>query len=415
MRTDIATYLSTTVGVNRGKTKECRALDQNYGSLLFRRSGESEVRIFRSSFTNMPSIAGVACNIENENGFRKCLVAGWFSFAEGHATAGDVLVRELACEWLESAGYAYDVALAPPFEGGVDVRSVDARAYSHVVFVCGPFEQGELEATLLSRFSHCSLIGLNLSMTVPLNDWNPFDLLIERDSSVRSHPDMAFSSRQALVPVVGICLVEPHEGALDGVANAAIARLVSSRDMAIVHIDTRLDENSTGLRTAAEVESLIARMDAVITTRLHGTVLALKNGAPAIAIDPVPGGGKIRRQAQTIGWPIVFNADSLSDDTLRDALCYCLTERARTKARECAQRAVNTIEGIREAFIAALNNPDDLKRKSLTRIAAPVKSDWMTPFAQSQRTHSDENCGASRMPFTKRIECLLRLISGRRQ
>jgi exopolysaccharide biosynthesis predicted pyruvyltransferase EpsI len=66
--------------------------------------------------------------------------------------------------------------------------------------------------------------------------------------------------------------------------------------MAVIAIDTRLDENRTGLRTAGEVESLIARMDVVLTTRLHGMVLALKNGVPAIAIDSVAGGAKVRRQ-----------------------------------------------------------------------------------------------------------------------
>ena len=49
------------------------------------------------------------------------------------------------------------------------------------------------------------------------------------------------------------------------------------------------------LRTAEEVESLIARMDVVLTTRLHGLVLALKHGVPVVAIDPIAGGAKLRR------------------------------------------------------------------------------------------------------------------------
>ena len=77
--------------------------------------------------------------------------------------------------------------------------------------------------------------------------------------------------------------------------------------MAIQHervkIDTRLDTNQTGLRTPAEVESVIRKMDVVMTTRLHGLVLAIKNGVPVIAIDPVAGGAKIKRQAESIDWP----------------------------------------------------------------------------------------------------------------
>jgi hypothetical protein len=69
----------------------------------------------------------------------KILVAGWFSFEKCNATAGDLMARDLVCEWIENAGHAYDIALAPPFVGGVDWRSVEPKTYSHVVFVCGPF------------------------------------------------------------------------------------------------------------------------------------------------------------------------------------------------------------------------------------------------------------------------------------
>jgi hypothetical protein len=52
--------------------------------------------------------------------FMKILVAGWFSFEKCNATAGDLMARDLVCEWIENAGHAYDIALAPPFVGGVD-------------------------------------------------------------------------------------------------------------------------------------------------------------------------------------------------------------------------------------------------------------------------------------------------------
>jgi hypothetical protein len=341
----------------------------------------------------------------------KTLVAGWFSFTNGHATAGDLLVRDVACEWLEQVGCSYDVALAPPFQGGVDLCMVDLHVYSHIVFVCGPFERGELEAQLLSRFGHCRLIGLNLSMLLPLNEWNPFDLLIERDSSVCSHPDMAFLSRQTLVPVVGICRVEPYEGALEQVAHAAIARLVASREMAVVDIDTRLDTNCTGLRSPAEVESLIARMDVIVTTRLHGAVLALKNGVPAIAIDPIAGGAKIRRQAETIGWPVVFNADALTDDALADALAYCLTADARVQAKECAERATQMVQEMRKVFITALTNPDELNRKYLARIANPADNSWKLMLHSSDAVDLDSEPTATvGKLFKERIGGFLRFI-----
>jgi hypothetical protein len=288
----------------------------------------------------------------------RTLVTGWFSFEQMGASAGDLMARDLACAWLEQAGRTYDVALAPPFTGGVDWRTLDPGDYSHVVFVCGPFGNGEPLTGFLERFAGRRLVGLNLSMLEPLDAWNPFDLLLERDSSAASRPDLAFLSRQTRVPVVGLILIDSQpeykKRDLHQLANAAARRLVAARDMAVVPIDTRLDANSTGLRSPAQVESLVARMDAVVTTRLHGTVLALKNGVPAVAIDPVAGGAKVRRQAETVGWPVVFTADVLDDRDLSRALDFCLTEEARARARRCRDDAVRRLQAVRDEFVASL-------------------------------------------------------------
>jgi hypothetical protein len=288
----------------------------------------------------------------------KTLVTGWFSFERMGATAGDLLARDLVCQWLGRAGHTYDVALAAPFPGGVDWRAVDPKRYSHIVFVCGPFGNGWPIYEFLARFAGCRLVGINLSMVEPLAVWNPFDLLIERDSSARSRPDISFLSEQGRVPVVGVVEVHPQreyrERSTHQVANEAIHRLINSREMSVVHIDTRLDINTTGLRTPAEVESLVARMDLVVTTRLHGMVLALKNGIPAIAIDPIAGGAKIRRQAETIGWPVVFTVETLTDQALQAAFDYCLTEDAHTQAQGCCERAVQAVQAVRDEFISEL-------------------------------------------------------------
>jgi len=45
------------------------------------------------------------------------LLSGWFSFEHMGATAGDPMVRDMACDWLERAGHSYDVTLPPPFSG----------------------------------------------------------------------------------------------------------------------------------------------------------------------------------------------------------------------------------------------------------------------------------------------------------
>ncbi|MFB2938675.1 polysaccharide pyruvyl transferase family protein [Aerosakkonemataceae cyanobacterium BLCC-F154] len=290
----------------------------------------------------------------------KILVAGWFSYKKCNVTAGDLMAKDLVCEWIEGAGYPYDVALAPPLMGGVDWQLVNPDDYSHAVFVCGPFPYMNLTVDFLERFKKCRLIGIDLSMIEPVNIWNPFDVLIARDSSEQNHPDITFLSSQPKVPVVGIILVHPQqeykEKCKHEIANQAIEDLIQSREMVAVRIDTGLDPNTSNLRTAAEIDSLIGRMDLVITTRLHGTVLALKNGVPVIAIDAISGGAKVLRQTKTIGWPIVFSVDRLSAQELDRAFDYCQTEAAKQEAKECRVRAAKAVEEVREEFISSLNS-----------------------------------------------------------
>jgi hypothetical protein len=324
----------------------------------------------------------------------RTLVAGWFSFEGRGATAGDLLARDVACEWLEEAGSRYDVAHAPPFPGGVDWRKVDPQAYSRLLFVCGPFYVRrklarhlspslagalvELEPVLrrlrvdlfrrlglellVRRFAQAELIGLDVSVLGPPGAWQPFSLLWERDSSRASRPDLVFLADTRPVPVVGLILVEKqreYAAGMHGSADGALRRLVASSPMSVVSIDTRLDvPNPGGLRTPEEVESLIARMDLVLTTRLHGTVLALKNGVPAVVVDPIAGGAKVLQQAQTLGWPIVFTADGATDEALRGGYEFCRSERGRATARECRDRARELLAPLHDEFVSALAAPE---------------------------------------------------------
>jgi hypothetical protein len=290
----------------------------------------------------------------------RALVTGWFSFELMGATAGDLLARDVTCRWLERAGIDHDVALAPAFPGGVDWQAVDPRTYTHLVFVCGPLGNGEPVVELFDRFRHCRHLGLDVSMLQSLDTWNPFDALFERDSDRTHRPDISFVATEPLAPVIGVVLVhdqKEYAAARHAVANAAIERLCASRPMAVVPIDTCFDPpNATGLRTASEVEALIARMDAVITTRLHGLVLALKNGVPALAVDPIAGGAKVRRQAESVGWPAVFTADGLTDAALAERLDWCLTPAARAAADACGRAARQAVEHVGDEVVEWLRD-----------------------------------------------------------
>jgi hypothetical protein len=221
--------------------------------------------------------------------------------------------------------------------------------------------------------------------------WNPFDLLLERDSSHCVRPDITFLAREPSVPVVGVTLNRtpdvPRNKESYETANAAIQELITLQTLSPVYIDTRLDiANSSGLRSPAEIESLISRMDVVLTTRLHGMVLALKNGVPVVAVDPVPG-GKICRQAKAIGWPVVFSIDSLKIEDLQKGLDYCLTEAARQKAKECSQQAMKQLQEVRSTLIAAMDTSssstqqwgDGRRRGSWVAETVPLTSEQNKP------------------------------------
>jgi polysaccharide pyruvyl transferase len=290
----------------------------------------------------------------------KLLVAGWFSFEQMGASAGDLLARDLLCDWLGSEGYNYDIAVASPFKNGISWKSADPLDYTAVIFVCGPFGNGPPLTDFFPHFAGIPLIGINLTMLQDLKEWNPFDLLLERDSSEMSRPDLVFLAERSKVPVVGLILVHKQEEygnrGMHVAAEEALKELIDSREMAVVPIDTRLDINASGLRTSAEVESLIGRMDLVITTRLHGMVLAIKNGVPPLVVDPIGGGAKIIRQARAIKWPVVITADSLDKEKLQLALDFCLSPEGRKRTLEARNYATKSLFNMREHLLQSIES-----------------------------------------------------------
>ena len=286
---------------------------------------------------------------------RRLLVAGWFSFHEVVATVGDLLARDVACRWLDEAGVPYDVASVDFAGDGVDWRSAVAGRYSDLLFVCGPFGDRPLIAQLLERFAHCRLHGVNLTILEP-EAREPFHMLFEREGE-EPRPDIAFGARTPQVPVAGIALTpgqDEYDAGRHDHVREAVDRLVAGRDMAVVDVDTNLFPGGGRLRTPAEVESLMARTDVVVTNRLHGLVLALKSGVPAVVVDPIAGGAKVSRQAETVGWPAVLAGDSLEARELERAFDWCLTDEAREEARRCRDRAETAVGALREEFLRAI-------------------------------------------------------------
>jgi hypothetical protein len=219
---------------------------------------------------------------------------------------------------------------------------------------------------LFDAFSHCKRIGINLSMVDRLADYNPFDLLYERDSDRAARPDLVFAARVDDAPVVGLMLVHKQKeyGERGGhkEAHRLIKRVLAARGAACVPIDTCLEDNSGGLISPEQISAVIHRMDFVVTTRMHGLVMALRNGVPAVAIDAIRGGAKVLAQARSVEWPLVTTVDRLSEAWLSDALVQCSSPAIQERIKYSQSRAAESLEilrkELRQAVQAGLTNKD---------------------------------------------------------
>jgi hypothetical protein len=291
----------------------------------------------------------------------RALVIGHFS------TVGDIEALREVERQLVAASMPWDVA---PLAKGMcrfstewlDIHNVNPTHYTHLLVVCGPFWRSYyLRRRIdLDAFAHCTRIGVNLSMIENLNVYNPFDRLIGRDSDSGTRPDISFLHETPRTPVAGLCLIksqseygvrQKHDHAGD-----LLRRLARRNGLAAVELDTEWPEerNSCGLSSPEAFESACARMDVMLTTRLHGTVLALKNGVPVIAIDAISGGGKVLRQAEAIGWPEAFSIDLATDRALDEALARCLQPAGRDRANACAVTARQALADFSRDFVEAL-------------------------------------------------------------
>ena len=294
----------------------------------------------------------------------RALLVGHFS------TVGDVEVLHQVQTRLDALGMGYDVS---PYTDAplsidaswLDKHAVDPSRYTHLIVICGPFtpRMAVQHQAIFGRFQHCVHIGVNLTMVESLRDFNPFEVLLERDSDRTVRADLSFREPTRPMPVVGLCLASAQReygGRRRGdLAALRLRQLIRDSGVAFIEMDTStpVQTNRFGISSGAEFEAICRRLDTMLTTRLHGMVLALKNGIPVLAIDPVAGGDKVTRQAEKLGWPEVFDADRASDDDLAAALARCLSADARERAALIRDAAVASLADFDVQFTQALSVP----------------------------------------------------------
>lgn len=292
----------------------------------------------------------------------RALVCGWFTVDGGEATAGDLLAMDDVRATLVDAGIDVRVVTNSGFPDGTAVADVDAGDVDCLVFVCGPLH-GDRVSRLLDRFPGARKVAVNVS-AVDEQMAARFDVVIARDGPGPTLPDLTLRRDPPALPVIGVVRAHPqpeYPGAQHGRADDAIRLLLASRPCAVVDFDTRVHPSADPLqahgRTSAEITSLAGRMDAVVSTRLHGMVLALGRGVPVLAIDPIAGGAKVSAQAAALDWPCRFVVDTMEPEPLAEALSWCLTAPARERARRVAHDARRHLADIPARIVEAVEGP----------------------------------------------------------
>lgn len=316
---------------------------------------------------------------------RRVLVTGWPSFLYGEATAGDVLAMEAVAGELRARA-AVELAWSPRFRPGeLSLEDAEPSRYDALVFACGPLH-GEQVVDLHRRFAGCRRVAVGVSVIDPDDPAvTGFDAVLPRDGPGGSHKDggsgapgpygaggarvldefgargdLAAVTRSRGVPVVGVVLAPGqaeyggrrcHERVRD-----QLTAWIAGCDCAPVPLDTRLDRDDWRMcATPAQYESIVRRLDLVVTTRLHGLVLALKNGVPALTADPVAGGAKVSAQARVWDWPVLSCPDDrpcpLPEARLRELWGWCLSGEGRDAARRrAAATPPDPLAGLAEAL-----------------------------------------------------------------
>jgi hypothetical protein len=248
---------------------------------------------------------------------------------------------------LSEAEIPWRSAWSPVFRPGeLTLEDADPADYTHLVFACGP-AHGAQVLSLHQKFAGCLRIAVGVSV---IDGEDPavtgFHHVLARDGDLSSTVDLSATVGISEMPVTGVILA-PGQAEYgdrrrhDQVHDALVARL-KDKDCAPVPLDTRLD--STDWRNCGTPDQFVAilrRLDLVVSTRLHGLVLALRAGRPVLAVDPVASGSKVSAQAAAWDWPALITAEELCGPDGRSSFDrwwdWCLSAEGARRAQACGQ------------------------------------------------------------------------------
>lgn len=278
----------------------------------------------------------------------------WWGSSPHGATLGDLLaVRNLSTE-LSRRGWPHSVVSHPRFAEQGHVVAVDhARlkpGIDTIVFVCGPLVNTARLAFLLGRFPAAAKFAVGVSVLAHEAALNRrFTGFVARDGLIPSHFDLSIAEVEPPAPPPGgrplkaglcfrgaqkeyrgrACLAERAQGLLAG--------LTERFGLEPVPFTTDLGSG----RSAADVQAALRSVDIVLTTRLHGSLLALAAGKPVIAIDQIAGSAKVLPVVSRTGWRHALAVDDASEERLASIVGGFLAEWPVDEVAESQRRALD--------------------------------------------------------------------------
>jgi hypothetical protein len=211
----------------------------------------------------------------------------------------------------------------------IPLDELDPADYTTFVWVCGPLHPALREIVRRFDFVRRVAVGVSLVEGTDAHEW--FDDLLVRDSPGRTTFDLAMadigwphrpSPGAARDDTVSVCFVGEQTEYGDRARVAEVERLTrEALAQAGIshpgHVETRLGVEP---KLAFEAEAAIQRSSALISTRLHGTLLALYHSVPVLAIDQISRGAKVSRVVGRTGWPLLVTVDELDSHVLHRAI-----------------------------------------------------------------------------------------------
>ncbi len=322
----------------------------------------------------------------------KILVA-WYGSFNRSGTIGDYFSVKALLHFLTGKNYQYDCASHTKYPGLkgniIDLAQANPDDYQALLFCCGPVIKGhpDLEK-LFATFSSHQKVGISVSLFPKdhFNYFNPFDRILAREGGQRDYGDLAILNNYPEKKTkkrkdfrVGLvlrgaqseygeenCLHEEAAAELTRLAEYLIRKNTTLKQKIgrwilkydrIIRIDHMLDQVEGN---PENIVKLYRKCDIILTTRFHGSIIALMTGTPVIALDQIRGGAKVYHLLHKIGYPLVYRADQLDMVEVKEAAIKLLNgdydpliresiQKTRDGALEtlsCLEDALNELEGL---------------------------------------------------------------------